>query len=103
MGIAKDWISHQFDDLGVEMIRAAKLCDITLQQPGVVERIIANDATVCGRDNPQQFTKLRGLLMLALHLQDLSFERLGPKETMEIADQVRARIRRHLGAPSDSA
>jgi hypothetical protein len=99
MSIARDWIGHQFDELGVEIVRAAKLCHITLDQPHVVERIIRNDASVCGTDNPQQFTKLRGLLMLALHLQDWSFERLGPQETMEIADQVRDRIRKHLGAP----
>lgn len=99
MSIARDWIGHQFDELGVEIVRAARLCDITLDQPSVVERIIKNDATVCGTDNPTQFTKLRGLLMLALKLQGTSFEILGPQETMEIADQVRNRIRAHLGAP----
>lgn len=96
MGIAKDWIGHQFDELGVEIVRAARLCDITLDQPNVVERIIRNDASVCGRQNPDQFTKLRGLLMLALKLQGTSFELLGPEQTLEIADQVRARIRAHL-------
>jgi len=99
MSIAKDWIGTQFDEMGVEIVRAARLCHITLDQPNVVERIIRNDATVCGTPNPAQFTKLRGLLMLALHLQDLGFERLGPQETLEIADQVRNRIRAHLGAP----
>lgn len=98
MSIAKDWIGHQFDDMGVEIVRAAKLCDITLDQPNVLERIIKNDATVCGKDNSAQFTKLRGLLMLALKLQGTSFELLGPQETMQIADQVRARIRTQLGA-----
>jgi|APFre7841882724_1041349.scaffolds.fasta_scaffold00394_2 hypothetical protein len=99
MSIAKDWIGHQFDEMGVEIVRAAKLCEITLDQPNVVERIIKNDAAVCGTANPAQFTKLRGLLMLALKLQDTSFEVLGPRETMEIADQVRNRIRALLGAP----
>lgn len=99
MSIARDWIGHQFDELGIEMVRAAKLLDITLDQPNVVERIIKNDAGVCGTQNAQQFSKLRGLLMLALKLQGTSFEVLGPQETMEIADQVRNRIRAHLGAP----
>lgn len=103
MGIARDWIGHQFDELGVEIVRSAKLCGITLDQPNVVERIIHNDAGVCSKENPAQFTKLRGLLMLALKLQGTSFEVLGPQETMEIADQVRARIRAHLGAPPGGA
>lgn len=98
MGIAKGWISDQFDSLGVEIVRAARLCEITLDQPQVVERIIHNDAGVCGKDNPEQFAKLRGLLMLALKVQGTSFEVLGPEQTMEIADQVRSRIRAHLGA-----
>jgi hypothetical protein len=97
MSIARNWIGHQFDEMGIEIVRAAKLCDITLDQPNVVERIIKNDATVCGKANPAQFTKVRGLLMLALQLQGTSFELLGPQETMEIADQVRARIRAQLG------
>ncbi len=96
MSIARDWIGQQFDDMGVEIVRAARLCDITLDQPNVVERIIRNDDSVCGRQNPAQFTKLRGLLMLALKLQGTSFELLGPAETLEISDQVRARIRAHL-------
>ena len=96
MGIARDWIGHQFDEMGIEIVRAARLCDITLDQPNVVERIIHNDTSVCGRQNPERFTKLRGLLMLALKLQGTSFELLGPTETLEIADQVRARIRAHL-------
>jgi hypothetical protein len=99
MSIARDWIGQQFDELGIEIVRAARLCDLTLTQPGVVERIIHNDATVCGTENPQQFTKLRGLLMLALKVQGTGFEVLGAQETMEIADQVRNRIRAHLGAP----
>jgi hypothetical protein len=99
MTIARDWIGHQFDEIGVEIVRAARLCDVTLTQPNVVERIIRNDASVCGTANPTQFAKLRGLLMLALKLQGTSFEVLGPQETMEIADQVRNRIRAHLGAP----
>lgn len=99
MSIARDWIGHQFDALGIEIVRAARLCDLTLTQPDVVERIIHNDASVCGKDNPEQFTKLRGLLMLALKVQGTSFEILGPQDTMEIADQVRNRIRAHLGAP----
>jgi hypothetical protein len=103
MGIARDWIGHQFDALGVEIVRSAKLCAITLDQPNVVERIIQNDPGVCGKDNPAQFQKLRGLLMLALKLQGTGFEVLGPQETVEIADQVRARIRAHLGAPLGTA
>lgn len=103
MSIARDWIGHQFDEMGVEIVRAARLCDITLDQPNVVERIIRNDDTVCGRSNPAQFTKLRGILMLALKLQGTSFEMLGPEETIEIANQVRARIRAQLGAPPAAA
>jgi hypothetical protein len=99
MGLAKDWVSGQFDELGLALVQKARMCGITLDQPNVVERVIRNDATVCTRDNPAAFTDLRGLLMLALKLQGRSFELLGPQETMEIADEVRARIRSHLGAP----
>jgi hypothetical protein len=98
MSRTRDWISHQFDAMTVEIVRAARLCELSLDQPNVVERIVKNDATVCGADNPEQFAKLRGLLMLALHVQDKGFEVLGPQETLELADQVRARIRAALGA-----
>jgi hypothetical protein len=100
LGLASDWVSQQFDELGLALVQKARICGVTLDEPNTVERIIRNDATVCTRDNPAAFTDLRGLLMLALKLQGRSFELLGPQETMEIADQVRARIRAYLGAPS---
>ena len=37
-------------------------CDLKLREPGVVDRILNNDETVCGAKNPIGFKKLHNLL-----------------------------------------
>lgn len=47
-----------------ELNRLALLCRLRLLQPGVAERILHRDASVCGADNAIAFGKLHGLLIL---------------------------------------
>ena len=53
------------DDIDTEIARLALLCQVRILDPGVVERVVHNDASVCGTNNPVAFAKLRG--MLAFH------------------------------------
>lgn len=42
----------------------AMLCRVKLLQPGVAERILRHDASVCGTQNSLAFRKLHGLLFM---------------------------------------
>ena len=57
------WSRH-LDGIAEELLRLAIACDLRLRDPGVIERILKNDQTVCGRKNPRGFEKLRKLLMV---------------------------------------
>lgn len=53
------------DDIDAEIARLALLCQVRILDLGVVERVVRNDASVCGTSNPVAFEKLRH--MLAMH------------------------------------
>lgn len=82
----------QVDALGHEISKLALVCDIELGQPGLAERILKNDDSVCRRKDPESFRKLRQHLMALFPLEANAVERLGPEDTKEILDAVRASI-----------
>jgi len=95
---------RQIDSLARELSRQAIICDIELGTPGLAERILKNDESVCGRKNPKVFRQIRQHLMALFSLEAAAVERLGAEDTKEILDQVRAAIIaiRKAGSPSHS-
>jgi len=95
---------QQLDAIGREISRLALVCDIELGQPGLAEKVLRNDDSVCGRNDPESFRKLRQHLMALFPLEEQAIERLGAKDTKEILDQVRAAITalRQAGSPKHS-
>jgi hypothetical protein len=83
---------RQIDAIAHELSRLAIICDIELGRPGQAERILKNDESVCGRNNPKMFRQVRQHLMALFTLEARAIERLGPDDTKEILDQVRAAI-----------
>ena len=83
---------RQIDNIARELSRLAIICDIELGKPGLAERILKNDESVCGRKSPKSFRQIRQHLMALFSLEVRAIERLGPEDTKEILDQVRAAI-----------
>ena len=52
-----------------ELARLAMLCRVELPAPGVAERVLRRDASVCGTANALAFAKLQGVLALHFVLQ----------------------------------
>jgi len=84
--------SQQIEAIAREISRLALVCDINLGQAGLAERILKNDASVCGRKDPESFRRLRQHLMALFPLEEHAVERLGATDTKEILDQVRASV-----------
>ena len=95
---------EQLEGIAREISRLAIVCDIELGRPGLAERILKNDESVCGRKNPEIFRQIRQHLMAFFSLEERAIERLGPEDTKEILDQVRAAIIavRTAGSPKHS-
>ena len=83
---------RQIDGLAHELSKLAIACDIELGRPGLAERILRNDASVCRRRNPEAFRQLRQHLMALLSIEDQAIEQIGPEDTHSIFDEVRAAI-----------
>jgi hypothetical protein len=88
--------SPQLDGLITEIVREASICQVKLLEPGVVDAVLQDNASVCGHDNPAAFKKLRELLMMTFVVRGKAFEGLGPLEAdaliREISDKLRARL-----------
>jgi len=90
------------EDIDTEIARLALLCQVRILDPGVVERVVRNDASVCGTSNPVAFEKLRGLL--ALHfgvrdsMADAHGQALASRVEQQVIDRLRARFPTLAGA-----
>ncbi len=69
-----------------------------LRDPGVVDRILNNDESVCGKRNPIGFRKLRSLLVATYGSLNKAIDRLGPEEVKAMTDEIAARLDKHRAA-----
>jgi len=93
---SKRWYKH-FDEIDREIARAAVSCKVALLDPGVIERVIKNDTSVCGAQNERAFTKLRSLLMMHYSARERAVVALGEAQTLAIMNEIVARLRERLG------
>jgi hypothetical protein len=91
------WWMKKFDDVDRELATLATICKVPLLDPGVIERVLKNDATVCGAANPTVFAKLRSLLMMHYAVRDKAIAALGGTEAQALINQVVARLKDRLG------
>jgi hypothetical protein len=92
------WLRH-LDTIGDELLRLTTVCGVDLREPGVVERIIKNDETVCTKRNAVGFRKLRELVMAAVGSLNKAVDRIGPDETAAMVNAIMDRLdrRREVG------
>lgn len=89
----EEW-SGELEALDLEIANLALLCKARLLELPVLERVLDNDMTVCGVENPEAFNKLRGLLFLHFDVEKKLAEGSGAAE----ARHVVAAVHRHLMA-----
>ena len=56
------WWVKNIDELDREIGRLCVLCQVRILDPGVIERVLKKDASVCGTSNPSAFARARTLL-----------------------------------------
>jgi len=81
------WTRH-FEAVANELLHLAVACDVSLREPGVIERIIHDDKSVCGRNNEIGFQKLRKLLIATYDSLGKAIDRIGPEETNAIIEAI---------------
>src|ERR1044071_5069066 len=95
------WWAKNIDELDREIGRLCALCQVRILDPGVIERVLRKDASVCGTSNPLAFAKLHDMLMFYFAIRKESVEALGPVQTAQIeahvVEQLRCRFADLLG------
>lgn len=89
--------ARQFDEITGEIAKYSSICRVNLLEPGIIQRVLNDDATVCGAHNEAAFKKMRGLLMMHYSVREKAVAALGPQETLKIVDEIVARLRARLG------
>ena len=87
----------QLSEVDKEIARLASICDVKILDAGVIQRVIANDATVCGKSNQLAFDKLRTALLIHYAVMEKSFDRMGVDETRKMVDVIVAKLRERFG------
>ena len=97
------WWTKNLDDVDREVARLATICNVRILDPGVIERVLRDDASVCGSRNPLAFKKLRDALLMHYHVRDKALGALGEAGTArvvaEIVESLRQRFGERLGGP----
>jgi hypothetical protein len=89
--------THHFEEIDFEIGQLAKLCQVQLLDPGVIQRVLKNDMLVCGHRNERAFQKMRQLLMMHYSVRDKALIALGEEETMAIIGDIVERLQKRLG------
>lgn len=74
-----------------ELLHLAIACDDRLREPGIIQRILRNDVTVCGRKNEESFHNMRNLLVAFFYSRGKAAERIGPQDTKKIIEAITER------------
>ena len=92
---------RSLDEVDREVARLSTICSVRILDPGVIERILRNDSSVCGSKNPLAFDKLRNAMKMHYHLRDEAVGQIGEAKTQvliaDIVERLRARIGERLG------
>jgi len=86
------WTSS-LEELDREIGRLAMLCRVRILEPGAIDRVLANDRSVCSTDNPAAFAKLRDLLLMHFTIHRKRAAELGEAQTIAIERYVSERLR----------
>jgi hypothetical protein len=91
------WWSKNLEDVDREVARLASVCKVRLLDPGVIKRVLDNDATVCGTSNAAAFDKLRQALLMHYHVRGKAVGAIGEAATQDVIAEIVANIRKRLG------
>jgi hypothetical protein len=84
------------EDIDTEIARLALLCQVRILDPGVVERVVRNDASVCGTNNPIAFEKLHNMLAMHFGVRDSAGvahgQAIASLVEQHVIDRLRARF-----------
>ena len=89
--------ARNLEEVDREVARLAVICKVRILDPGVIERVLKNDASVCGTKNQAGFDKLRGVLMMHYELREQAVDAMGEALTQRVVAELVERLRKRIG------
>src|SRR4249920_4105413 len=87
------WWVENIEELDREIARLCLLCQVRILDPGIIERVLKKDASVCGTSNPVAFAKLHDMLMFYFANRKKAVEAVGQVQTAQIEAHVVEELR----------
>jgi len=91
------WWAKNLEDIDREVARLASICNVRILDPGVIDRILKDDPSVSGSQNPLAFGKLRNALMMHFHMREKTAGVLGEAGTARLIEEIVERLRKRSG------
>ena len=89
--------AKRLDDIDREVVRLSTICNIRILDPGVIDRVLKNDASVCGTKNPLAFDKLRNVMLMHYRLREEAAGQIGETNTQQLMKMIVERLRARIG------
>src|ERR1700693_2901265 len=87
------WWVENIEELDREIARLCLLCQVRILDPGIIERVLKKDTSVCGTSNPVAFEKLHNMLIFYFANRQKSVDAVGQQETAQIEAHVVEELR----------
>jgi hypothetical protein len=91
------WWAKSLDEIDREVARLATICNVRILDHGVIERVLHNDASVCGSTNQRAFDSLRSMLMMHYSVRDDAVDALGAEKTRLLVEKIVTALRERIG------
>jgi enoyl-[acyl-carrier-protein] reductase (NADH) len=98
--------TRYLEEVDREMARLATLCQVRILEPGVIERVLRNDASVCGTPNDVSFAELRETVAFDMAVLEILVHVIGQIPMTQIEGYVVERLKQsfpELATPWRSA
>lgn len=91
------WWAKNLHEVDREVARLSILCNVRILDPGVIERVLRNDASVCKTSNPAAFEKLRSMLMMHYAVRGKAERAIGQDATSSLVTAIIERLQKSAG------
>ena len=88
------WWAENLEGIDREIARLATLCRVRILEPGVIERVLHKDASVCGSSNEIAFGKLHDMIMFYFAVREKTADAVGQVQTAQIEYYVLERLKK---------
>jgi hypothetical protein len=88
------WWAENLEQIDHEIARLATLCQVRILEPGVIERVLRKDASVCATSNEIAFAKLHDMVMFYFAVRQMSADAVGQAQTAHIEYYVIERLKK---------